>query len=142
METGYAVGAELFAGQISLMVCERKGTTVSKTLWSSFSYGATQPLSVSGRCLAWNSSWSSVVGSLAVMNTPQLPTHFPTELGALVLQEGWRTPWNEEVKTGGFSLPALRKSSWRVLMQPFPLTRSLISETCIVEGLEQTPPPW
>lgn len=68
--------------------------------------------------------------------------HFPKELGALVLQGGWRTPWSKEVKTGGFSLPALRKNSWRVLMQPFHLTRSLISETCIIEGPKQTPPPW
>lgn len=39
-------------------------------------------------------------------------------------------------------MPELRKNSWRVLVQPFHLTRSLINETCIIEGPKQTPPPW
>lgn len=71
-------GQNYFAGQISLMVCERKDTTVSKTLWSSFSYEATQSL-----CL-----WMVPGMEQLLVLCRQLPMHFPTELGALVFQGG------------------------------------------------------
>lgn len=82
-------GQNYFAGQISLMVSEQKDTTVSKTLWSSLSYEATQNL-CSWTVLGMDGAAPGplLVDLLAGMNTPQLPMHFPKELGALVLRGG------------------------------------------------------